>query len=254
MTDYELICDMIGKCGEEAIDEMISCSSNKKNLFKSTFSTTDIAKECNQINTVNQLNYFLKNMNILLDNGDLSQNTLDKKLAIIFKGQNRKGETYSQIRWTKKGKEYIKNITQSKLMVKNEKLVKDVEIKYAYQDQDTEVLVNVIVCTIQNEEDYYYELNQKIQYDNIAEKLVDKIKSKGSIDIKYWTCKNMEDYYSDYSEYSDFNNDDDDYYDDSEAGETKRMISNVSYTLGHQVDEDIARAFMHDFSKLSKSN
>lgn len=226
MSDYETICDITGRMEEEAIDEMISYSSNKQNLFKSTFSTTDIAKECNQINTANQLNYFLKNMNILLDNGDLSQNTLDNQLAIIFKGHNKKGETYSQIRWTKKGKDYIIE-HQSKLIVKNEKLIKDVEIKYACQDQDTEDLMNIIVCTIQNEEDYYYELNQKIQNDNIAEKLVDKIKSKGSIDIKYWTCKNIEDYYSYYSEYSDFNNDDDDYYNVSEEGEPAYLSDGV---------------------------
>ncbi|MFA6788618.1 MAG: hypothetical protein WC149_05965 [Arcobacteraceae bacterium] len=256
MTDYELITEITGVTGEEAIDTMInnSSNSNKKDLFKSTFSTTDLAKECNQIDTANQLNYLLRNMKLLLPNGYLSENTIKSKLAIIFKGKNKQGEEYSQIRWTTKGRDYIlKNINQNELS-ENIKIVDDVELRYTHPNNDLTEYVDayIILCKVKNEENNIYKLNQKINYSNIAEELIEKIIKKGSINTKYWTCYTDEElqkseiiYWSD----SDFSDMDDDYYDDSEEGETQRMINEVSNQLGYDVDEGLARSFIHDMSK-----
>ena len=195
MTDYELINELTGKSGEDAIDSMISLStnSNKRDIFKSTFSTTDISKECIQIVNANQLNYLLKTFNLLEKNNKLSQSTISNGLAILFNGKNKKGESYSQIRWTKKGKEYIlKNINQDELQ--DNIHINGLELKYKNQNNKN---LYIIICIIENENNFYYELNQKIEDLDIANQTILKIKDKGNIDLKYWTHKKRT-YYNNY--------------------------------------------------------
>lgn len=259
MTDYEYINELTGLVGEEAIDSMISDASNSNNydVFKFTFSTTDIAKEYSYIDTANQLNYILKKINILSQNGELSKFTIDNKFGLVFHGTNKKGEKYSQIRYTKEGKDYILKSDNQKKPIdsKATKKIKDVEIRYICHNNDINENIEayVIICFIENEEGIVYELNQKIKYNDVAESLVNKIIDKGVIDLRYWSSKKIEELSTDEIIYwtdSDFDFDfSDDYYDDSEAGDTKRMIDDVSNQLGYDVDEDLARAFVHDMSR-----
>lgn len=257
MTDYESITDITGKSGEDAIDAMInnSSNSNKSNIFKSTFSTTDILKECNQIDTMNQLNYILKNIKLLLANNELSENTIINEFAIIFKSKNKKGEKYSQTRWTKKGKDYILKYINHDELSENIKIIKDVELRFTHLNNDLYDYIDayIIICTIKNEENNIYKLNQKIEYNDIADELIDKIIKKGSIETKYWTCYTIEELQNSeiiYWSNSDYNNiDNDDYFENSEDGENKRIIAKVSNQLGYEADEGLARSFIHDMSK-----
>jgi len=263
MTDYELVQDLTGKSGEEALNSMISDAtySNEQDLFKSTFSTTDISKECNQIENANQLKYFLKIFNLLEKNNNLSQSTVNNGLAILFNGKNKKGESYSQIRWTKKGKEYIlKNINQDELQ--DYVHINGLELKYTKQNNKN---IYIIICIIENENNFYYELNQKIENLDIANQTILKIKDKGNIDLQYWTIKKRT-YYNNYC--SDFeshnlycwgNNFRDDQldcwedegnsYDESNPRDIKRMINDVSDILGYQVDENLAKSYIYDISR-----
>ena len=112
MTDYELICEITGEEGEEAIDRMINSStkSSISHIFKTTSNSTQIVEECDAVDNVYELNYILKKENILLSSGNLSQYAIDNELAIVFEGVGKKGKPYSQIRWTQKGKEYLLEI------------------------------------------------------------------------------------------------------------------------------------------------
>lgn len=231
MTDYETTVTITNKSGEDAIDKMISDSSNSNNrdLFKSTFSTTEIAKECHQVSTANQLNYILKNMNILLSNGNLSQSSIDEELGIIFQGQNKTDKrAYLQIRWTQKGKKYIKEILNQEEVSKNNnlKIVDRVEVKFTNYEYDDSVIH--ICCTVKNEEMCYYELNQKIKDRNTADNLVKKIKNKGLIDLRYWTSEHI-DALTDYDDDDIYiPSDDDNYnepnYEDDEYGTTNGKV------------------------------
>jgi len=254
MTDYKLITELTGKSGEEAIDSMISYSTNanKQNLFKSTFSTTDISKECIQIENTNQLNYLLKIFNLVEKNNGL---------VILFDGKNKKGESYSQIRWTQKGKEYIlKNINQDELQDKIH--INGLELKYTKQNKKN---VYIIICIIENENNFYYELTQKIEDLDTANQTILKIKDKGTIDLQYWTHKKRT-YYNNYC--SDFESDnlyrwgnsfsddqldcwsdDGKSYDESNPKDIQKMVINVSEILGYQVDEDLAQSYIYDISR-----
>ncbi len=109
VSDYETICDISGKMGEEAIDAMIDTvnAKEKNNVLKSSFSPTQIAQEVENIFSATELNNLLKNMNILLENSTLNPLFENKNLVIYYNGINKKGEKYTQLRWTTKGKEFI---------------------------------------------------------------------------------------------------------------------------------------------------
>lgn len=109
VSDYETVCGITGQMGEKAIDEMIeSISADEKNsALKSSFSPTQIVQEIENISTAIELNNLLKNMNVLLENGTLNPLFENKDLVIYYKGINKKGEKYTQLRWTTKGKEFI---------------------------------------------------------------------------------------------------------------------------------------------------
>lgn len=109
MSDYETVCGITGQMGEKAIDEMIeSISADEKNsALKSSFIPTQIVQEIENISTAIELNNLLKNMNVLLENGTLNPLFENKDLVIYYKGINKKGEKYTQLRWTTKGKEFI---------------------------------------------------------------------------------------------------------------------------------------------------
>ncbi len=61
--------------------------------------------------------------------------------------------------------------------------------------------------------------------------------------------KNMDEYDNYDSDMNYSSNDDYDDY-DNEDNDTDRLIDKVSNTLGYRVDEGLARAFIHDMSKL----
>lgn len=130
------------------------------------------------------------------------------------------------------------NITNHILLVVNH-----VEIKESYTNESSNESTQIIVCTIENEENYYYELKKKIYDYSTSRKLVEKIKKKGIIDTQYWIKKDIDKY---------------DYYDSDLAIENNMydyhdefdLVNEVSRELGYSVDEDLARAFMHDKSKL----
>jgi hypothetical protein len=176
----------------------------EQDLFNSTYSTTQIAKELPLFDNANQLNYILKTKYLLLHNGNLSQYSINNELAIIFQGINKKGESYSQIRWTIKGKKYIENIVnQNQFTQTNQKIIKKIEVKYSYINNDIDNLIQIIVCTIENDDRHYYELNQQINLNANINNLIDKMKTKGTINIKYWSYKDI----ADYNKYdSDLNN------------------------------------------------
>lgn len=263
MTDYESINEITSENGENAIDKMISnaSNSNQYDIYKSTFSTTEIAKECENVDTANQLNFLLKNINILTKDGKLSKFSIDNGFGLIYQGINKKGEKYSQIRYTQKGNNYIlKSINQD---TTNTKKIKDAEIRYIHKKNDPlqDLEFHAIIAFADEDKNIIYELNQKIKSYKVAQELIIKITNKSVIDLKYWTCRTIKDldnsnitYWSNSDLYLDFSNDccddfDNNYYDDSEEGETKRMINDVSRQLGYDVDEDLARAFIHDMSR-----
>lgn len=109
MNDYETICDITGKIGEEAIDVMIDNANAevKSNILKSSYSPTQIAQEIANISTAKELNNLLKNMNILLENSTLNPLLKNNKLVMYYNGLDKKGDKYTQLRWTKAGREYI---------------------------------------------------------------------------------------------------------------------------------------------------
>lgn len=111
MNDYETICDITGEIGEEAIDAMIDITNaeEKSNILKSSYSPTQIAQEIENISTATELNNLLKNMNILLENSTLNPLLKNNKLVIYYNGMDKKGNKYTQLRWTKAGREYILN-------------------------------------------------------------------------------------------------------------------------------------------------
>lgn len=84
--------------------------------------------------------------------------------------------------------------------IKNHEIlvIDNVEVKYNYKNDnfilEDDDLVYIIVCTIKNEKNIYYELTQQIINSDITDKLVEKIKNKGIIDPRYWCSKEMENY------------------------------------------------------------
>lgn len=54
MRDYETICDVTDSSGEEAIESMIEIASNdaEKSVLKSSYSSTQIVSEIENITTV----------------------------------------------------------------------------------------------------------------------------------------------------------------------------------------------------------
>ena len=126
-------------------------------------------------------------------------------------------------------------------------IIDNVELKYSFNNECTEA-INIIVCTIKDEYNFYYEFNRRLE-DNKVNGLIEKIKSKGIIDTNYWTLKNMDEYDNYDSDMNYSSNDDYDDY-DNEDNDTDRLIDKVSNTLGYRVDEGLARAFIHDMSKL----
>lgn len=109
VSDYETICDITSKMGEEAIDAMIDTvnSREKSNIFTSSYSATQIAQEIDNISTATELNNLLKNMNILLENSTLNPLLKNNNLVIYYNGVDAKGKKYTQLRWTKSGREFI---------------------------------------------------------------------------------------------------------------------------------------------------
>lgn len=109
MRDYETICDITGKMGEEAIDVMIDTinGEEKSNVFKSSYGSAQIAQEIENISTAIELNNLLKNMNILLENSTLNPLLKNNNLVIYYNGVDKKGNKYTQLRWTKAGRQFI---------------------------------------------------------------------------------------------------------------------------------------------------
>jgi hypothetical protein len=214
-------------------------------------STTRIAKLHNMKATPDLFDYLIEKQLLIKINKQYQLTKTGVEIGGIYQSNN-KNESW--VAW--KNGCLDKYINDLKILIeKNKKImnipiliVDNVEAKYIYEDDNIEYLINIIVCTIKNEQNYYYELNQQIEYNEVLEELVEKIKRKGIINPRYWTRKNIENY-NDY--YSDHNYDYNDhyYYDNSEEGEVKRMINEVSNTLGYDVDEGLARSFMHDMSK-----
>lgn len=109
MSDYETICDITSITDEEAIDAMINISNidAKSTILKSSFSSTQIADEVENVSTAKELNALLKNMNILLENGHLSPLLKNNNLVLFYNGIDKKGNKYTQLRWTIAGRKYI---------------------------------------------------------------------------------------------------------------------------------------------------
>jgi len=117
-----------------------------------------------------------------------------------------------------------KTINQEILIINN------VEVKYIYQNDDIEDLIYIIVCTIKNEENIYYELNQQIIYNNVAEKLIEKIQSKGIIDPRYWKSKEMENYNNYFSDHDyDYDDYEDNNYSDESEDDDPRVVNGQIY-------------------------
>lgn len=109
MSDYEIICDITGKMDEDAIEAMIDSvhDSEEINVLKSSYSPTQIAEEIENISTAKELNNLLKKMNILIENSTLNTLLKNNQLIIYYNGLDKKGNKYTQLRWTKAGREYI---------------------------------------------------------------------------------------------------------------------------------------------------
>lgn len=109
LSDYETICDITGKMGEEAIDAMIDTinAEDKSNVFKSSYGSAQIAQELENISTAIELNTLLKNMNILLENSTLNPLLKNNNLVIYYNGVDKKGNKYTQLRWTKVGRAFL---------------------------------------------------------------------------------------------------------------------------------------------------
>ncbi|MGA9045574.1 hypothetical protein [Sulfuricurvum sp.] len=109
MSDYETICDITGKMGEESIDAMIDIinGEEKSNVFESSYGSAQIAQGIENISTAIELNNLLKNMNILLENRTLNPLLKNNNLVIYYNGVDKKGNKYTQLRWTKVGREFI---------------------------------------------------------------------------------------------------------------------------------------------------
>ena len=95
MRDYETICDVTDSSGEEAIESMIEIASNdaEKSVLKSSYSSTQIVSEIENITTVNEFNKLLKNMNVFLENNRLNPLLRNNNLILFYKGVNKKNDT-----------------------------------------------------------------------------------------------------------------------------------------------------------------
>lgn len=131
MSDCEVICDITGKMGEEAIDAMIdNANTDTKNaMLESSYSPTQIADEIENISTATELNNLLKNMNILVNNSKLNPLLKDNNLVIYYNGVDKKGNKYTQLRWTKTGKNYILKALQAYTTIVEPLLITNTKIQ-----------------------------------------------------------------------------------------------------------------------------
>jgi hypothetical protein len=131
VRDYETICDVTDSSGEEAIESMIEIASNdaEKSVLKSSYSSTQIVSEIENIATVNEFNKLLKNMNVFLENNRLNPLLRNNNLILFYKGVNKKNEKYTQRRWTKTGKEYILKALKAYTTIVEPLLIAKTQIK-----------------------------------------------------------------------------------------------------------------------------
>ncbi len=131
MSDYETICDITGKMAEEAIEAMIDNvnTDTKNTILESSYSPTQIAQEIENIATAIELNNLLKNMNILLENSALNPLLTNNNLVIYYNGVDKKGNKYTQLRWTKAGKEFILKALKSYTTIVEPLLITNIKIE-----------------------------------------------------------------------------------------------------------------------------
>jgi len=117
-------------------------------------------------------------------------------------------------------------------IITNQKMlfIDELELKSDLKD-NTDDLIHIVICTIKNEQNYYYELKQQFEYKNIAEDLIEKIYIKGIINPEYWYCKDIKDYNSYYSDIESAMQecDDSNYYNDINEDDDPRVVDDQIY-------------------------
>ena len=128
-----------------------------------------------------------------------------------------------------------KKITNQEILIIN-----NIEVKYNYKNSDIEDLdlIYIIVCSIKNEENVYYELNQQLINSDVADKLVDKIQNKGIINPRYWNKKEMKNYNNYFSDSNDdYNNN---YYDESNDDDPRLVNGKIYLADGIWINKEDA--------------
>ena len=167
-----------------------------------------------EIGIINACNLIIKSLNENIDKQNNNISILQMKTLVdnilqplrlkIYENADKISKNLNpnyKIDWTNNRIKLSKQIDNIKSEIKKyqieyNKIIDEVCVNYNYIDIDDwgGDRINIITCTIKNDENYYYELIQRFEYTNIADDLIEKMKDKGVIDTKYWLIKDMNDY------------------------------------------------------------